>query len=161
MGDMTTATRFRWWAAATTALVVVSGAIFCWVLAARHRHPSADDCTVVAQVAQLWQADSARSMDALAHDSGEPRTDADSVKSLSQKAGAAAQSVVDPVIRRNLDDWAQGFGLLAQIIHDGGQSSSPAGPPGESDRIQEAGDLIYLTADKLRASCPDAFPPRR
>ncbi|MEB3051055.1 hypothetical protein KV112_15120 [Mycolicibacter sp. MYC123] len=158
---MTNATCVRWWVAGTTALVVVSAAIFCWVLAGRHHDPSADDCTVVAQVAQLWQADSARSMDALAHDSGEPHTDADSVKSLSQKASAAAQSVVDPVIRRNLDDWAQGFGLLAQIIHDGGQSSSPAGPPGESDRIQEAGDLIYLTADKLRASCPDAFPPRR
>lgn len=77
--DMTTATRLRWWAVATTALVVVSGGALCWVLAASHHDSSADDCIVVTQVAQLWQADSARSMDALAHDSGEPRADAGSV----------------------------------------------------------------------------------
>ncbi|OBH14773.1 hypothetical protein A5694_11670 [Mycolicibacter sinensis] len=116
---------------------------------------------MVAQLAQLWRADSEHSMDALARDENIPLAEADGTVALSAKVRAAAQSVSDPAIKEDLDSWADGFALLGQVIRDDAQRSSPKGPTGEAERIHQAGDLIYLTADKLRAVCPDAFPGRR
>ncbi len=88
-------------------------------------------------------------------------TDSSDLEEDSAKVRAAAQSVSDPAIKEDLDSWADGFALLGQVIRDDAQRSSPKGPTGEAERIHQAGDLIYLTADKLRAVCPDAFPGRR
>lgn len=128
-----------------------------------HRAPSAasaDDCAVVAQLARLWRADSENSMDALARDDNS-LTGADGTAALSEKARAAAQSVSDPAIKHDLNSWADGFALLGQVIRGDVQQSAPEDPSRESERIHQAGDLIYLTADKLRATCPNAFPARR
>ncbi|WP_131809631.1 hypothetical protein [Mycolicibacter sinensis] len=162
--DMTTS-RYRRWAAAIAALVAVAclAAGVAWAVRHHRTSPvaSADDCAVVAQLAQLWRADSEHSMDALARDENIPLAEADGTVALSAKVRAAAQSVSDPAIKEDLDSWADGFALLGQVIRDDAQRSSPKGPTGEAERIHQAGDLIYLTADKLRAVCPDAFPGRR
>ena len=119
-----------------------------------------DDCAVVAQLAQLWRADSEKAMGALTRDDNNPLAESDGTAALSEKVRAAAQSASDPAITDDLNSWADGFALLAQIIQGDAQESSPQHPPGEAERIQKAGVQIYLTADKLRAACPDAFPAR-
>lgn len=160
-----TTSRYRAWTLATTALVAVACVTLGMAWAVRHhRSPSAasaDDCAVVAQLAQLWRADSESSINVLAQGDNDPLTEADGTAALSEKARAAAQSVSDPAIRDDLNSWADGFALLAQIIGGDGRQSAPEDPSGESERIHQAGDLIYLTADKLRATCPNAFPARR
>lgn len=157
--------RYRAWTLRTTALVAVACVTLGLVWAFRHHRASpaasADDCAVVAQLARLWRADSENSMDALARDDNNPLAESDGTAALSEKVRAAAQSVSDPAITDDLNSWADGFALLAQIIRGDAQRSSPEDPSGESDRIHQAGDQIYLTADKLRAACPDAFPARR
>ncbi|WP_157997497.1 hypothetical protein [Mycolicibacter terrae] len=45
----------------------------------------------------------------------------------------------DPAVKEDLDSWADGFALLAQVIRGDAQRSSPEDPPGESDRIHQAG----------------------
>ena len=159
-----TTSRYRAWALVTTALVAVACVTFAGVWAFRHHRASpaasADDCSVVAQLAQVWRADSENSMDVLAQGDNNPLTEADGTAALSEKARAAAQSVSDTAIRDDLNSWADGFALLAQIIQGDAQESSPQDSSGEAERIQKAGDQIYLTADKLRAACPEAFPPR-
>ncbi|WP_082966339.1 hypothetical protein [Mycolicibacter sinensis] len=160
-----TTSRYRRSAAITTAFVAVAGVILgmAWVVRHHRASPaaSADDCAVVAQLAQLWRADSESSMDALARGDNNPSAKADGTVALNEKARAAAQSVSDPAVRDDLSSWADGFGLLAQIIRGDAQQSVPEAPSRESERIHRAGDLIYLTADKLRAACPNAFPARR
>lgn len=150
---------------ATAALAVGVGLVLGGSWAVRHQHhsssaASAEDCRVVAQLAQLWRADSARSMDSLASDDSDPPAEADGTAALSEKVRSAAQSVTDPAIKQNLASWADGFALLAQIIRSDAQRSTPTEPTAESERISQAGDRIYLTADKLRTACPEAFPPR-
>ncbi|MDD7812151.1 hypothetical protein PP713_06185 [Mycobacterium sp. CSUR Q5927] len=138
---------------------------FAVVSVIQHHRPrpavSTDDCAVVAQLAQLWRADSEKSMDALARDDNNPLAEADGTAALSEKARTAAQSASGPMIKDNLKRWAEGFALLAQIIRGDAPRSTPEDPSAESERIAQAGDLIYSTADKLRAACPDAFPSRR
>ncbi|ORW89211.1 hypothetical protein AWC28_21000 [Mycolicibacter terrae] len=67
--DMTTS-RYRRWALVTVAFVAVAWVTSAGVWAFRHRRASSaasvDDCAVVAQLAQLWRADSEGAMDALA-----------------------------------------------------------------------------------------------
>lgn len=55
-------------------------------------------------------------MDALARGDNNPLTEADGTPALSEKARTAAQSVSDPAIRDDLNSWAAGFALLAQIV---------------------------------------------
>lgn len=162
--DMTTS-RYGAWTLVTTAFVAVACVTFAGVWAFRHHRASpaasVDDCAVVAQLAQLWRADSENSVDALAQGNNNPLTEADGTAALSDKARAAAQSVSDPAIKDDLNSWADGFALLAQIIQGDAPESSPQDSSGEAERIQKAGGQIYLTADKLRTACPAAFAPRR
>lgn len=159
-----TTSRYRAWTLATTGLVAVACVTLgmAWAVRQHRASPaaSADDCAVVAQLARLWRVDSENSMDALARDDNDPLAEVDGTAALSEKARAAAQSVSDPVIRDDLNSWADGFALLAQIIQGDARESSLQDSPEEAERIQNAGDQIFLTADKLRAACPEAFAPR-
>ena len=74
---------------------------------------------------------------------------------FAERVRAAAQLVSGSQVRDELNTWADGFGLLADLQRRG--ATAPAA--GSDDRqVREAGNAIYGTADALRRTCADAWP---
>ena len=75
---------------------------------------------------------------------------------FADRVRAAAQSVSGSQVRDELNTWADGFGLLADLQRRG--ATAPAGVIEDRNRVLEAGDAIYGTAAALRRTCPDDWP---
>ncbi len=147
----------RTWVLVLLVVAICSAAAIVWMVRQHdNQHlASSEDCAVVAQLAREWTATAAADNDSVASDAPLPVGDRWMV--MSDKARAAADSVSTPELKRDLNHWAQGFALFAQLDRDS-STQPPQGHPDELTNASEAGRLIYNTADRLRGACPNAWP---
>lgn len=105
---------------------------------------SAGDCQVVGELVREWKSVAQQDQTGGEHND-----------QFAGKVRAAADSVTTPTLKEDLNTWADGFALLADVQRrDAGSSATQDDPA----KTAQAGDAIYGTADRLRQACPDTWP---
>ncbi|QUR66005.1 hypothetical protein [Mycobacterium spongiae] len=159
---MTMTTIRRPWLFVLIATVfVVCGAAATVVIVRQNTdtNPPAEDCAIVERLAQDWKVRAAANTATTGSEERDPSSVFHRWSVMSDKARAGADAVSTPALRQDLNKWADGFALFAQLQRDAIQQPFEVGwQPGELADLNEAGDLIYDTANDLRQMCPNGWP---
>ena len=150
------------WVSAVTAFVLVFYGVAAAIWIVRNTTDAAappDDCAIVEQLAREWSVRAAATNVAADSDERDPSYVFDRWSVMSDKARAGADSVSTPALKQDLNKWAEGFALFAQLQRDAtGQPAHESGKPGRQPDLDQAGDLIYNTAADLQEACPKGWP---
>ncbi len=153
------------WASAATVLVAVGVATTVWIVQhnSQPATASAEDCAIVKVVAQDWQQMTLSNNNELRTGDG-GRSDwlaiADRQSTMSDTLRAAADSVSTPTIKEELNKWADGTALAAQLQRD--SANWPPGfepPPNDEAAFIDASTTMYDAAGALKETCPGILPP--
>jgi hypothetical protein len=144
------------WALTCVAVVILCGAAAFWAVRHQDRPVASDDCAVVEQLGQQWNAMVA-SINAQENGPGE-RSDlaaiADTRSAMSQKISDAADHEASPALRDSLRKWAEGSALAATAQRDS-TSDSPATTAHADQEFSRAAVEVYQATSALRQACPN------
>ncbi|MBX5487761.1 hypothetical protein MHAS_01135 [Mycolicibacterium hassiacum DSM 44199] len=124
-----------------TVLIVELVAAVLVVIRAAQQSPSEADCRVVSGVFREW---------ASVGPDGEDRGEV--IGAFAERTRAAADSVSSSSVRDDLNSWAEGAGLLAEIRR------GPDGAMDDNDpTLARALGLVVGAADELLQACPESY----
>ena len=164
----------KWVLAAAISTVLCLAAIAVFTVMRKNAEPAAssEDCVRVTEIASelrdISSKENAEYSPWLTAKPGtkiadtakiNPKKQIDRYLLISKKARIAAASIRTPELKKNLDKWADGFELFAQIQQAPHANSSRIDKrPEELEKIYKIGDLIYTTANELHEACPVGWP---
>lgn len=146
--------RLLWAINAVTVLIVVGAAVF-WATRHEGRPAATDDCAVVEQLAQQWNAMVA-AIDAQENgpgNSSDLAAIADARSAMSQKISDAAGRVSVSSIQDWLRKWAEGSALGAKAQRESATDSTAATARSDSDFSRGAVEVHQATV-ALQQACP-------
>ncbi len=170
-----TVLRHRWVTALAAAVLIVCGvAATVWIMHYTDESTAApEDCAIVAEVFSQWQeVDAAEEpLYGWANDppgtvrpdppeiDNESQAGIDRYLTLSANTRKAADAVSTPALKEDINKWAEGFALVAQLRGNETNPNSVAEwSPEELAPYDQVGTLLYDTVPAMRQLCPDALP---
>jgi hypothetical protein len=143
------------WALSCLVVLILSGAVAFWAVRHGDRPVASDDCAVVEQLGQQWNAMVA-TINAQENGSGGPSdltAIADARSTMTQKIRDAADHESSPTLRDSLHKWAEGSALAAKVQQNSA-TDSPGTTAHDDEDFSRAAVEVYQATSSLRQACP-------